>query len=232
VTRIEETLRAFRSRNSSQHASSAEAYVRLIVSRGIGKIGFGKNCVLSPTQYVLIVQPLEPPTDAQFQAGLKMQISKRLRNDPRALDPAMKSGNYLNSLLAFLSGAEDGFDDALMCNSDGFLTEGTTFNLFYVKRGVLVTPPLEIGILDGITRRKVLQIAARLGIDARETRFPRERLYEADEVFLTSTIKEVFPITQVDDRKIGKGPGPLTRRLREEFGKLVAQEMMSQAEAS
>ena len=123
-----------------------------------------------------------------------------MRNDPRALDPAMKSGNYLNSLLAYLEAAEAGFDDALLCNAEGNLTEGTTFNIFYVRRGIVATPPLDIGILDGITRRHVIELAAKLGIPVREVRFPHERLYEADEVFMTSSIKEVFRVARVDSK--------------------------------
>jgi branched-chain amino acid aminotransferase len=228
---ILQTLKAFRSAHSSK-----EAYIRLIVTRGVGRIGFGLNCVLTPTQYVVIVQPLDPPTDAQFEKGYRMKISRRLRNDPRALDPAMKSGNYLNSLLAFLEATDnqtgEKFDDALLCNQEGHLTEGTTFNIFYVKRGIVVTPPLEIGILDGITRRETLQLCRETGIPAREVRFPRERLHEADEVFLTSTIKEVFPISQVDDRVISGGkPGPVTRKLRDGFREFVTRNLKGRQSA-
>lgn len=203
-----------------------EAYCRIVISRGEGKIGFGNNCVASSTLYTIIVQKLDEPSSEQLAKGYKMQISRRLRNDPRALDPAMKSGNYLNSLLAYLDAAEERFDDALLVNYDDFLTEGTTFNLFYVNRGIIATPPLDIGILDGITRRKLIDLAREIGLEVREVRFPRERLYEADEVFLSSTIKEAFPITQVDEHKIGKGkPGPITMRLRAEFQKRVKAEM-------
>ncbi len=207
-------------------AGAPEAYCRIVLSRGEGKIGFGNSCVASSTLYTIIVQTLDEPSAAQLTQGYKMQIAKRLRNDPRALDPAMKSGNYLNSLLAYLDAVEDGYDDALLVNYDGFLTEGTTFNLFYVNRGIIATPPLDIGILDGITRRKVIEIARKIGYDVREIRFPTERLYQADEVFLTSTIKEAFPITRVDSRKIGNGkPGPITMRLRAAFQKQVKAEM-------
>jgi branched-chain amino acid aminotransferase len=195
-----------------------EAYVRLIVTRGVGKIGFGLACVESPTQYVIIVQPLEEPTAAQLKKGYSFQISTRLRNDRRALDPAMKSGNYLNSLLAYLESASLGYDDALLCNDEGHVTEGTTFNVGYIRRGIIATPPLDIGILDGLTRRLLFDLARELRIPMREVRFPRERLLEADEVFMCSTIKEVFPVTRIDGHKIGGGtPGPVTLRLRQAF---------------
>jgi branched-chain amino acid aminotransferase len=184
----------------------------------VGRIGFGLNCIETPTQFVVIVQPLDEPSEAQVRKGYKLQVSTRLRNDPRALDPAMKSGNYLNSLLSYLDAAALDFDDALLCNQDGHLTEGTTFNVGYIRRGILATPPLDIGILDGITRRTLLGLAEDLGIPVREVRFPRERLYEADEVFLCSTIKEIFPVTQVDEKRIGRGkPGELTLKLRKAF---------------
>jgi branched-chain amino acid aminotransferase len=212
---IHRTYQVFKNHPGNQEQ---EVYVRLIVSRGIGKIGFSLSSLLSPTQYTVIVQPVEAPGKEQFEKGMKLMVSKRLRNDPRALDPAMKSGNYLNSLLAFLEAEEQGFSDAILCNAEGYVTEGTTFNLFYVRRGIIVTPPLEVGILDGITRKKVIQLAKMLALPLREVRFTKERLYAADEVFLTSSIKEVFPITQIDNIKIGKGrPGPYTRNLHEQY---------------
>jgi branched-chain amino acid aminotransferase len=199
-----------------------EAYGRIIVSRGNGRIGFSHSCLESSTLFTVIVQPLEPPGPEQYARGARLGIVERLRNDRRALDPAMKSGNYLNSLLAYLEAEAGDFDDALMANADGHLTEGTTFNFFYARGGILATPPLDIGILDGITRRCVIELAREAGLVVREVRFPRERLYEADEAFITSTIKEVYPITSVDGRAIGDGkPGPLTRRLGELFRKAV-----------
>jgi branched-chain amino acid aminotransferase len=210
-----------------------EAYCRIVVSRGVGKIGFGLSCLLTPTQYTIIVQPLSNFMGGigpeKFEKGANLKIAERLRNDPRALDPAMKSGNYLNSLLAYLEVTAEDYDDALLVNHEGFLTEGTTFNFFYVRNGRLATPPLEIGILDGITRRFVIEIAREAGIPVREVRFPRERLYEADEAFISSSIKEVFPITRVDGRKIGSGKaGPITRKLAEAFKARVRRELAAQ----
>ena len=214
----DEIYRTFERFRSLPQNKTTEAYARLIVSRGTGRIGFGLSCPTSPTLYTIIIQPIEAPSERDFKKGIHLKISDRLRNDPRALDPAMKSGNYLNNLLAYLEATRESFatpySDALLCNAEGHLTEGTTFNLFYIRRGIVVTPPLDIGILEGITRRHVITLARDLGIPVREVRFPRERLYEADEAFLTSSIKEVFPIVQVDQRKIGSGtPGALTQKL-------------------
>ena len=199
----------------AKNSPGTDAYVRLILSRGEGKIGFSKSALLTPNRFTIIAQPLQDPTEADVQKGYRLGISSRIRNSAKALDPAMKSGNYLNSLLAFLEIQEKGFDDALLCDFDGHVTEGTTFNIGYVRRGIICTPPLDIGILDGITRREMLDCAKKLRIETREVRFPRERLYEADEVFMTSTTKGVFPISHVDQKKIHGGtPGPITLKLR------------------
>lgn len=199
-----------------------EAYTRIIISRGEGKIGFGLGNIVTPTQYTIIVLPVESPSLEQREQGVHMQIVERLRNDPRALSPAMKSGNYLNNLLAYLEASNHGFDDALLCNSEGFLTEGTTFNIFYIRRGILATPPLEVGILDGITRREVIRLAQNLKLPVREVRFKKELLYEADEIFLSSSVKEILAITQVDQKIIGNGKrGPMTQQLYEAYQKLL-----------
>lgn len=209
-----ETQRAIDAFQALPGMRGTEMYCRWVLSRGVGKIGFSLKNLQTPTQLCILVQKLEPPTAEQFERGMRVSIAERLRNDPRALDPAMKSGNYLNSILAYLEAAEGGFEDALLCNADGHVTEGTTFNVFYVRNGVLATPPLEVGVLDGITRRDTIQLAAELGIATREVRFPPEYMLHADEVFLTSTIRGVFPIVEIAGKKIGDGkPGPLTRKL-------------------
>lgn len=209
-----------------QPFATQEVYCRLVLSRGVGRIGFGLKSLFTPTQYAIIVQPVESPSAEAHAQGMKLQVVDRFRNHPNALDPAMKSGNYLNNLLAFLEAAQDGYDDAILCDPDGFVTEGTTFNLFYVRRGILCTSPLPVGILDGITRRTVMRLAHEMEIEVREIDFKKERLYEADEVIATGTVKEVMAVTQVDRHKIGRGkrrgvPGPVTLQLREAFRKEV-----------
>ncbi len=202
----------------SQSFATRDAYCRLVLSRGVGRIGFSPSALLTPSQFAIIVQPVESPSEEQHERGLKLRVVERFRNHPNALDPAMKSGNYLNNVLAFIEAQQQGFDDALLCDAEGFVTEGTTFNVFYVRRGILCTPPLPVGILDGITRRTILGLAETLGIECRESHFQRERLYEADEVFATGTVKEVMAVTQVDGHRIGSGsPGPVTRRIRSAF---------------
>lgn len=211
----EKTLRAF---HALPGMAGVEAYCRIVVSRGTGKIGFGEENLFKPATFAVIVQPLNPPTDAQWEAGYRYRVVDRIRNNKRAQDPAAKTGNYLNSLLAYLEGTAEGFDDSLLCDEAGFLTEGTTFNLFYVRRGIIATSPFSSGILDGITRKQVVALAREAGLEVREVLYPKERLYEADEVFMTSTIKEVAPVVRVDDRRIGDGkPGKITRELKRLF---------------
>lgn len=211
----EKTLRAFQAKPGLR---DTEAYCRIVVSRGTGKIGFGTENIFTPTTFTIIVQPLNPPTDAQWETGFRYRVVERIRNDRRAQDPAAKTGNYMNSLLAYLEGTAEGFHDSLLCDSQGFLTEGTTFNLFYVRRGIIATSPFTSGILDGITRKTTIGLARKMGFEVREVLFPKERLYEADEVFMTSTIKEVFPVVQIDDVKIAQGkPGKITRELKQAF---------------
>jgi branched-chain amino acid aminotransferase len=211
----EKTLRAFQALPGMK---DVEAYCRIIVSRGTGRIGFGTENVMGGSTFAVIAQPLNPPTAAQWEQGYRYQVVDRIRNDRRALDPAAKTGNYMNSLLAYLEAADEGYHDALMVDSQGFLTEGTTFNLFYARRGIIATSPLSSGILHGITRARVIAIARELGYEVRETFFPKERLYEADEVFMTSTIKEVHPVVEIDGKRVANGkPGKITRALKEAF---------------
>ncbi|MFN7683926.1 MAG: aminotransferase class IV [Oligoflexia bacterium] len=226
IQECERTLKHFK----QQPYATKDVYCRLILSRGVGRIGFSKKALLTPSLYTILVQPVENPSADQLRRGLKLAIVQRFRNHPNALDPAMKSGNYLNNLLAYLEAAEQGFDDALLCDFEGFVTEGTTFNIFYIRRGILCTPPLPVGILDGITRRKVIEIARELRIETRESYFLRERLYEADEVFATGTVKEVMAVTQVDSQKIGSGhPGPITQKIRSAFDAAIQEELGTRA---
>ena len=196
-----------------------------MISRGSGKIGFGLKNLETPTLYAIIVEPISMFPNKSMDEGMKLQISKRMRNHPDALDPAMKSGNYLNSLLAYLTAADAGFEDAILLDYQGFVTEGTTFNLFYVNRGIVATAPLDVGILDGVSRRIIINLCIELGIPCREIRFPKEYLFEADEVFLSSSLKEAMPVTNLDGKKIGKGAGPITLKLKKAFDELVKREL-------
>lgn len=221
-----EILRSIEKYRSQPGKQNEDVYVRIVISRGAGKIGFGLKNVETPYLYVIYVEPISMFPNKPFEEGSKLQISARTRNLPNALDPAMKSGNYLNSLLAYLTAAQAGYDDALMLDYQGFMTEGTTYNIFYVNRGIVATSPLDVGILDGVTRRALINLCIDLGIPCREVRFPKEYLYEADEVFVSSSLKEVLPVYDLDGKKInGAKPGPVTRRLKDAFDALVKKEL-------
>jgi branched-chain amino acid aminotransferase len=220
---IVRSINAFRAQKGFENE---DVYARIIVSRGSGKIGFGLSSIETPTLYAIIVEPISLFPNKDVNVGAKLQISTRIRNHPKALDPAMKSGNYLNSLLAYLSASASGYDDALMLDHQGFLTEGTTYNLFYVNRGIVATAPLDVGILDGVTRRAIINLCVEMSIPCREVRFPKEYLFEADEVFISSSLKEVMPVLNLDGKKISRGkPGPVTLRLRKAFRELVDREL-------
>jgi branched-chain amino acid aminotransferase len=230
------SLETFQNALKTRGLPPSEAYCRLVVTRGSGRIGFSRSAVQTPTFWCTITQKVATPGPEDFERGLKLALVERERNSPRALTPEAKSGNYLNSVLAFLE-AENfhAADDAIFCDSEGFLTEGTTFNLFYVRRGKVATPPVEVGILRGITRNHVLRLAKKEGLDTREVRFTPEHLLEADEVFVTSSIREVLPVSRVYLPKmfqtvslregwhpIQKGrPGPVTRRLARLFREAI-----------
>ncbi len=210
---ILDTVEAFK-----QRFPKDEVYIRFMVSRGRGDILFSEKGIREWFPYVVVAETLPTFDESAVRKGIRIKIAKRIRNHPNALDPAMKSGNYLNSVLAFFEAESDGYDDAIMLNHEGFVTEGTTFNIWYVRDGIVVTPPLSVGILDGITRRHTLRIARDKGLTTRESLFMPEHLYQAQEVFLTSSVKDVFPIVAVDQTAIHQGtPGPVTLELRQEF---------------
>jgi branched-chain amino acid aminotransferase len=220
---VMDVIRAFRSLPGE---GNAEVYVRLIVSRGSGKMGFGLKNLETKTQYTLIALRAADLAPPPFEAGTRIQVSPIRRNAPEALNPAAKTGNYLNSLLAYLGAAKAGLDDAILLNADGHVTEGTTFNVFYVNRGIVATPPLDIGILEGITRKVIFEICDELKIPYREVRFPPEYMYSADEVFITGSVKEILPVTYLGNKKIAQGkPGKITKKIHARFLEKVRQEV-------
>lgn len=209
---IQKTAEAFWKKPENR---DGEMYIRIIVTRGSGRIGMGISAVETPTLFLIICKKFIPPTDEVAKKGIRLIVSERRRNPKQALDPAMKSGNYLNSVLAFLEAEEKNKDDAIIRDFSDHITEGTTYNIFYVRNGIVATSPLDIGILDGITRRDVLKTCESLSIPYRECRFSKERMYEADEIFITSTLKDVFPVTELDGKKFA--PGPITMKLRRAY---------------
>lgn len=196
----------------NRFGEKSDCYIRLIISRGYGDIGFSlKNIKEGPT-FVIFIEPVEKYLNQAASAGLKIEVPiSRIRNHPQALSPSIKSGNYLNNLLAYLESTQRGFDDAVLLDYEGFVTEGTTFNIFYVRNGIVCTAPLDVGILNGTNRNLVILACQKNGIPIRITRYQLKHLLQADEIFVTSTLKEVYPVTQVNKKKFKFGP--MTKKL-------------------
>jgi branched-chain amino acid aminotransferase len=210
--RLADLVRETLSRNLLQ-----EAYLRITVSRGAGEIGLDPALCKSPT-LVIIAKPFQPYPESIYTQGVSVIVAGTRRNLPEALPPQVKSLNFLNNILAKMEAKAAGAHEALMLNHRGDLTEGTTSNVFVVQAGRLQTPSVECGILDGITRELVLQLASELGVPSEETRLTVADLMHAEECFLTNTTQEVLPVTRVNGRLIGDGrPGVITRRIHASF---------------
>jgi branched-chain amino acid aminotransferase len=200
-----------------ERAANPESYIRIIVSRGVGEISYRFDRIKGPT-VVMAARAYEPFPDAQYRDGIPVIISSVRRNSPRALDPAMKSCNLINNILAVREAQAKKAAEPLMLNERGDVAEGASANVFIVADGALVTPPLNDGILPGVTRAVVLELAAKLGMPAVQRSIRVAILLAADEAFITSTLKEVMPIATVDGRAIGGGkPGPVTKKLLEAY---------------
>ncbi|HEY3353048.1 MAG TPA: aminotransferase class IV [Polyangia bacterium] len=203
-------------------AGNPESYVRIVVTRGSGPIGLDPALGDRP-RLVVIVTELALPDDLLYRDGAEVAIVNVQRNHPRALDPAVKSGNYLNSVLALAEARRRGAYEAVLRDGEGRLTEGASSSIFVVTRGVVRTPPLRVGILDGITRRQTLALAQAAGIETREAMLEPADLRGAEEAFLTSTVRGILPVVRVDGAAIGDGrPGPVTLALRRGYLELAA----------
>ncbi|OCA83263.1 branched-chain amino acid aminotransferase [Bacillus sp. FJAT-27225] len=202
----------------------SSAYIRVVVSRGIGNLGLDPSSCSRPN-VIVIAEPLSMYPKELYERGLKIGSVATRRNRPDVLSPQIKSLNYLNNILVKLEANQAGLDEALMLNDQGYVTEGSADNIFIVKNGVIFTPPVYLGALEGITRNAIIELAREAGYDVREQPFTRHDVYIADEVFLTGTAVEVIAVIDVDTRKIGNGkPGPVTNHLLEEFRKLVTKD--------
>lgn len=196
-----------------RRAGNSESYIRWIVSRGLGDISYDFERVKGPT-IVMVVKPYETLGEAQWERGIPVSVVSIQRNHPRALDPAIKSCNLLNNVLAVREAQSRGAVEAILLNHRGEVAEGASSNLFVVEGGRLRTPPLDAGILSGITREVILELCPALGQPCREEPLRVEDLIGADEAFVTSTLKEATPIATVDGRPVGSGrPGPVTLRI-------------------
>jgi branched-chain amino acid aminotransferase len=199
----------------------SDGYVRLVVTRGAGSLGLDPNRTKNP-QLIVIADTISLYPEEFYEKGLRIVTAATQRVQSAALSPRIKSLNYLNNIMAKLEGLQAGCVEALMLNHKGEVAECTGDNVFIVRSGRLLTPPPEAGILEGITRNAVMELAHDAGIECRETPLTRYDVYTADECFLTGTAAEVIPVVDVDGRRIGTGtPGPVTSRLKADFHRLV-----------
>ncbi|MCR8644123.1 branched-chain-amino-acid transaminase [Paenibacillus sp. N1-5-1-14] len=198
-----------------------DGYIRLVVSRGAGDLGLDPR--RSPkASVIIIVEQLAIYSEEMYQNGLKTVSVSQRRNIPDALNPKIKSLNYLNNILVKIQANLAGVGEAIMLNSQGYVAEGSADNIFIIKRGTLYTPPCYCGALEGITRGAIMELCERLGYKLKEEPFTLHDVYVADEVFFTGTAAEVIAVREVDGRIIGDGKaGPITTHLLNEFRSFV-----------
>ncbi len=198
-----------------------EAYIRVLVTRGVGELSYDLSATPTPST-VIIVKPQIDPAPEAYTSGIRVVIVDVIRNHPASVNPMIKSNNLMNSALAMQQALARGAFEGVMRNYRGELSECTTANLFVVKEGAALTPPLESGLLPGITREFLFDVGKDVGVDVREQVLTDDDLFGADEAFLTSTTREAVPIVRVDDRTIGSGkPGPVTGKLLEGFRRVA-----------
>jgi len=194
-----------------------DSYIRVVVTRGAGTLGLDPNRCPEPNVFIICDKIALYPKEL-YENGLEVITAATMRNHPNAVNPRLKSLNYLNNILAKIEAIDAGTLEAVMLNHLGYVAECTGDNLFIVRDGTLFTPPIAAGILEGITRDEIIGIARGARIEVREENLTRQDLYVADECFLTGTAAEVIPVVHIDKRPIGEGkPGPVTQRLAEEF---------------
>jgi branched-chain amino acid aminotransferase len=190
-----------------------DGYIRLVVTRGVGTLGLNPNRCKRPS-VIVIADKIQLYPRELYERGMEIVTVPTVRNLHSALNPAIKSLNYLNNILAKIEANSAGCEEAVMLNAEGFVAECTGDNIFIVKEGQLLTPPLSAGALYGITRRVVIELAAQAGVTVTEPNLTRYDLFNADECFLTGTGAEIVPVVKIDGRVIGTGkPGRLTRKL-------------------
>ncbi|MDI3533866.1 MAG: branched-chain amino acid aminotransferase [Thermosediminibacterales bacterium] len=201
-----------------------DAYIRVVVSRGEGDLGLNPLKCPKPN-IIIIADKISLYPQEMYENGLRVITAATRRNVPEGVNPQMKSLNYLNNILAKIEANQAGVPEAVMLNVDNFVAECTGDNIFIVKKGKVITPPVHSGILIGVTRNAVLELAEKMGMPVSEETFTRHQLFTADECFLTGTAAEVIPVIEVDGRKIGDGkPGEITRKLIKAFREMVKEE--------
>lgn len=201
-----------------------DGYIRLVVTRGIGDLGLNPYLCPTPSMFI-IASGISLYSAELYEKGLEVVTCSTRRPTPASLSPQVKSLNYLNNVMAKVEALKAGAKEGLMLNEQGYVAECTGDNVFIVKKGEILTPPVSDGSLDGITRQVIFDLCAELEIPIREASMTRYDLYTADESFLTGTAAETIPMVKLDEREIGDGkPGPVSLRIMEAYGKLVRSE--------
>ncbi len=212
---VEETTEACL--ETVKQSEFTDGYIRLVVTRGAGTLGLGPERTENP-QVIIIVDKIKLYPQEFYDNGLAIITAATIRNHPAALSPRIKSLNYLNNIMAKIEASNAGCLEALMLNHKGEVSECTADNIFIVRDGKLLTPPTDAGILEGVTRDVVLELAREAGIPTFEKTLTRHDIYVADECFMTGTAAEVIGVVKVDDREIADGkPGPITHKLKALF---------------
>ena len=194
-------------------AGNPESYIRIIVTRGEGELDIDPSSCFNPNIIIFVKSIPQMPQEI-YEKGISVSLVSIKRNSRDSLNPAVKTGNYLNNILARMEAQKLGANDAIMVNPWGQLTESTTSNLFFVKDERVLTPEKDCGILSGITREKIIQLAHENGIALDEGKWPGEELFKADEIFLSGTVKKIMPVSILDNHQVGSGrPGPITQKI-------------------
>ena len=215
IARIESTLEA---------ASNPESYLRLIVSAGVGEIDYRREATRHPT-IVILVKPLPQVPSRFYEEGIRMVVVDVVRNHPKSVSPRIKTSSLLNNMFAMREAYARGADEAVMLSYRGEVAEGSQTNIFVVEGKKVKTPTVEVGILAGITRELVLNLARQEGLETEESVIAPDQLFGADEVFITSSTREVVPVVAIDEKPIGHGrPGPIAMSLLRAYRKRVAAE--------
>ena len=204
-----------------RHSGNVESYIRIVSTRGAGQLGLDPALAEHPVR-VVMAMPLSPPPPEVYRSGATIALVSVRRNLRTAIDPRAKTGNYLNSVMALAEARRRGAHEAVMLDHRDYVTEGASSNVFAVIGTTVFTPPHDIGILEGITRSVVFRVAAEGGLRVLELPLSERALHEADEVFITSSIREVVPVVRVDDTLVGNGRvGPVYGKIRALFDAYV-----------
>jgi len=200
-----------------------DGYVRLVITRGYGDLGLDPKKCKQATIFI-IADTIALYPQKFYEEGLAVITVPTRRNTPEALNPRIKSLNYLNNIMAKIEASNAGAFEAIMLNQEGFVAECTGDNIFIIKNGVIITPPTTAGGLEGVTRDTVMKLAESTGFTVKELLFTRHEIFNADECFLTGTAAEIIPVVKVDSRVIGEGvPGTITKKLMSGYKELVYQ---------